>query len=81
MKMTHTEVVGKIDALVNGTGGKWDWDDFVAIRLSDPELDAIRQKCVAVREEYPPTNPGDYCSPAGLEIMRGIARDLRSSSV
>jgi hypothetical protein len=78
MKMTRTEVADKIDAFVNGKGGKWDWDDFVAIRLSDPELDAIRQKCVSVREEYPPTTPGDYCSPAGMEALRGILSELRA---
>jgi hypothetical protein len=30
--------------------------------------------------EFPPSNPGDYCSDAGMEKMRQIVQDLRARS-
>jgi len=80
MKRTRQEVAETIEAFVNGTGRQWDWDGFISIRLDDPDLEAIRQKCIAVRDEYPPSKPTDYCSEAGMEIMRGLAQSLGASS-
>jgi hypothetical protein len=56
MKMTREQVAKTIEDFVNGTSGKWDWDDFISIRLQDAELDAIRKKCVSVRDEFPPSD-------------------------
>ena len=81
MKMTRDEVAKTIENFVNGTGGTWDWDDFLSIRLQDAELDAIRKKCASVRDEFPPPS-GDrqYCSDAGTQVLREfgdrIARPL-----
>ena len=80
MKRTRQEVAETIEAFVNGTGRQWDWDGFISIRLDDPDLEAIRQKCIAVRDEYPPSKPTDYCSEAGMEVMRGLAQSLSASS-
>lgn len=55
-------------------------DDFISLRLSDPELEAVRQKCVAIRDEFPPSDPKAYCSEAGLAEMRQIVQDLRARS-
>jgi len=76
--MTREEIANTIEGFVNGTGSQWDWDDFTSIRLKDPELEAIREKCVSIRDEYPPSDPHAYCSEAGLEVMRSIVADLRS---
>ncbi len=78
MKMTRKEVAKTIEDFVNGTGGKWDWDDFVSIRLQDSELDAIRQKCVSVRDEFPPSDTRDYCSEAGMQVLRDLLATLRA---
>ena len=75
--MTREEIANTIEGFVNGTGSQWDWDDFTSIRLKDPELEAIREKCVSIRDEYPPSDPHTYCNEAGLEVMRGIVADLR----
>jgi hypothetical protein len=81
MKRTPEEVAKTIEGFVNGTGRQWDWDGFISIRLDDPELEAIRQRCIAIRDEFPPSDPRGYCSEAGLEVMRQILRDLRARSV
>jgi hypothetical protein len=80
MKRSPEEVASTIEGFANGTGNQWAWDDFTSIRITDPELEAIRQKVVALPVEFPPANPRDYCSEAGMEKMRQIARDLRSRS-
>jgi hypothetical protein len=80
MKRTREEVAKTIEEFINGTGRQWDWDGFTSIRLDDPELEAIRQKCVALPAEFPPTARGAYCSDAGLQVMRDLAKDLRSSA-
>jgi hypothetical protein len=77
MKRTPDEVANTIEGFVNGTGDQWAWDGFISLRLDDPELEAVRQKCVAIRDEFPPSDPRAYCSEAGLEAMRKIVRDLR----
>jgi hypothetical protein len=80
MKRTPEEVANTIDGFVNGTGNQWAWDGFISIRLDDPELEAIREKIVALPVEFPPSNPKDYCSAAGTEKMRQFVQDLRARS-
>ena len=81
MKRTPEEVANIIEGFVNGTGDQWAWDDFISIRLSDPGLEAVRQKCVAIRDEFPPSDPRAYCSEAGLAAMRELVQNLRAGSV
>jgi hypothetical protein len=78
MKRTTEEVASTIDGFVNGTGNQWTWDGFTSIRLDDPELEAVRQKVVALPVEFPPSNPRHYCSEAGMEKMRQIVQELRA---
>ena len=81
MKRTPEEVANTIEGFVSGTGDQWAWDDFISIRLSDPALEAVRQKCVAIRDEFPPSDPRAYCSDDGLAAMRQIVQELHAPSV
>ena len=36
------EVAGFIRDFIKGTGGEWDWDDFICVPIKAPELDSIR---------------------------------------
>lgn len=78
MKRTREQVAETIEAFVNGTGRQWDWDGFTSIRIDDPELEAIRKRCVAMPVEFPPSNTKDYCSEAGMQAMRELAAGLRA---
>ena len=81
MKRTPDEIANTIEGFVTGAAGsQWAWDGFTSIRLDDPELEKIRQQIVALPVEYPPSNPRDYCSEAGLEKLRQIAQELRTRS-
>jgi hypothetical protein len=78
MKRTREQVAETIEAFVNGAGRQWDWDGFTSIRIDDPELEAIRKRCVAMPTEFPPSAPKDYCSEAGMQVMRELAQGLRA---
>jgi hypothetical protein len=80
MKRTREQVADTIEAFVNGTGRQWDWDGFISIRLDDPELEAVRLRCVSLPVEFPPATRTDYCSAAGLQLMRELVKALRSRS-
>jgi hypothetical protein len=38
------EVAGFIRDFIEGTGGEWDWDDFICVPIKAPELDSIRRR-------------------------------------
>jgi hypothetical protein len=80
MKRTGEEVAGAIEAFLNGTGRQWDWDGFISIRLDDPELKAVRLRCVSLPVEFPPATRTGYCSAAGLQVMAELVQSLRSHS-
>jgi hypothetical protein len=81
MKRTREQVANSIEGFVTGTGNQWDWDGFTSIRIDDPELEKFRQRVIAVRDEFPPDKPGDYCSPAGMDAMRKMVDELRGAPV
>jgi hypothetical protein len=81
MKRTREEVANTIDGFINGTGRQWDWDGFTSIRIDDPELEEIRKKCVALPNEFPPSAAKEYCSPAGMQVMRDLLQGLHAKSV
>jgi hypothetical protein len=57
-KATREEVAKTIENFVNGSGGPWDWDDFISVRIANEELEAIRLECLRTQSEHPggPTN-------------------------
>jgi len=81
MKRTREEVADTIDGFINGTGRQWDWDGFTSIRIDNPELEAIRKKCVALPVEYPSSTVKEYCSEAGIQVMRNLIQELRTQPV
>ena len=78
MKRTREQVANTIEGFASAADNQWDWDGFISIRIDDPELEKIRQRCIAIRDEYPPEKVTDYCSPAGMEEMRKMAGELRA---
>ena len=79
-RRTPDEIASCIGAFVEGTGGKWDWDDFTSVAIEDPALDAIRLRCARLSEEFPPGQDRSYCGPEGVAVLRGIAIRLRSGA-
>ena len=64
---TPEDVAGFLRDFVDGTGGKWDWDEFECLPISDPRLDAIRRRAVKAG----PPNPD-------MEKLRSLASEALS---
>jgi hypothetical protein len=69
-----------IEAFLDGKSGQWDWDDFTSIKKKDAFLESVRRRCLAVHDEFPPQHAGAYCDDAGLEVLRGLVRELRAKA-
>jgi hypothetical protein len=78
--MTAEDVATTIEDFVEGRGDPWDWDDFVSFEIVDPRLDAIRERCNMLSDEFPAGERGGYCGPEGIAVMRELVRDLRERS-
>lgn len=67
-----------IERFIDGTIGRWEWDDFTSIRGKEPELEKLRQEIVLIADRFPRTTAREWCSEAGVVELRNIAARLRS---
>lgn len=56
IQRTPAEVAKYLRDFLHGTGGDWDWDDFVSIEIADPRLDDIRERAAALELPMPDTD-------------------------
>ena len=77
--MSRGEMADTIERFVDGICRAWEWDDFCSFEIIDPQLEAIRIRCVGLPQEFPTTQKGYYCSETGMEVLRGMAKELRRS--
>jgi len=77
IERSRAEIADTIERFLDGTCGMWDWDNFCCVPISDPQLDSIRARCIALPQDYPPVEKGHYCSEAGIEVLRQIIFELR----
>jgi hypothetical protein len=74
-------VISIIQCFLDGTAGKWDWDDFISVPIKDdPFLEEIRKRCAALPEEFPPDKSGQYCNEEGVKILKEYTRILQEKS-
>ena len=76
VKTSKREVAQLIRAVLDGSIGKWDWDDLTSIRQADPEMEAIRLRLIRIYDEYPAGKSGGYCNEAGAAELIRIADAL-----
>ena len=77
MKLIPKEAVQYLRDFLNGTGGLWDWDDFVSIPIADPRLEDIRRR--AARLDLPIAD--DETGPLKELLMEAEAiADVRATS-
>lgn len=77
---SRADVADSLEAFLDGTGRPHDWSRFLSTRLGDPGLDAVRERCRHLPEEFPPERPGEYCSDAGRQVLRSLVLELRQGS-
>jgi len=80
VELDKFEVAKILEDFLEGSGSAWAWDDFtLGMSFRDPTLEAIRRRCAALSEEFPPTSPGKYCGEEGLKVLRAYVSELRGS--
>ena len=72
---TPGEVADIIEQFLDGTGAASAFEDFCSVRISDPELEAIRRRCSQLHTEN--SRPGQYSRPANQDMMRTFVKALR----
>ena len=78
-KLSNLDVAQVLEDFIEGTGGRWDWDDFLSVaELSNHRLEQIRHHCNRLSDEFPPAKRGYYCNEQGIEVMRRYVAELRS---
>ena len=80
-ELTAEDVADIIERFLDGTSrDRWEWDDFISVPLTDPVLEAVRQRCGQVRDDFPPPTGIGYCGPEGEELLRKLAEGLRNGN-
>jgi len=64
---------------LDGTGGAYDWDDFISLPLGYPGLEALQQFCNELSETHPPERAGGFCSEEGLRELRALLENLENN--
>jgi len=77
-KMSKVDVARCIQDFLDGTGGPWDWDEFICVPLRDPALEAVRRQCASLPGRFPPTESGWYCSEEGMLELNRLLAALRT---
>ena len=73
-KMDYAEsrkyTIETIRNFLDGTGAKWDWDDFISLPLGYPDLEERQRFCNQLSATHPPAKKGWYCSEEGFRVLR-----------
>ena len=77
---TEQEIASLIDGFASGTGEKWDWDYFISTKFESERVTWAQKECLKVEQEFPRMRLTDWCNEEGLERLREIASQLRTSA-
>ena len=89
-RKTHTKptyeeqrayVVKTLRDFLDGTGGKWDWDDFISIPTGYPELEAVQKFCLTISDDYPPTKGAGWCNAEGIRELKCKLDELEGNDL
>jgi hypothetical protein len=74
------QIRAELQKILDGSD-PWAFDDFTSVGpLKDPRMEAIRQRCAGLPEEFPPETKGQNFSPRGTEIVRGFINELENKA-
>ncbi len=75
--MTKLEFAQLLESFIDGTCGRWDWDDFISITQKDAEIEKWRQELNLFDEKYPRRVETEFCNSEGRDEMLRIAKLCR----
>ena len=73
---TKDDVAAAIENVLSGEYHD-EWDLFLAWPIRDPYLESIRQRCIAISEEYSGTEKGKDIATGGSSQLRLILDELK----
>ena len=76
---TLKQIANTIEEFLNGTGGIYDWHDFVTHHsYKDPNLEKIRTDCADIAKKFPPEpgNEKSWCSELGKNELLRISEQV-----
>lgn len=50
-KTSKNDAISIIENFLNNSEGPYDWDDFLTFPIEDPEVEALRLKCINIKWE------------------------------
>ena len=80
-RYTCVQAAEVIETFCYGGGGDYDWDDFVSRDIRDEYLETVRQRCLQVRDDYPPPDGRGWCSKDGVDVLLSYAEECRRHGV
>ena len=80
IRRTRAEVAQILTNLVRGTGGQWDWEDFMSNPIEDDRLEEIRERCTHLDDDFPPDPQHKFTGAKGYEVIRRFIDELTAQS-
>lgn len=80
MSQEMREAINVIRDFLNGTGGEWDWGDFLSPPSPDPDVRRLQGLCMELPYDFPPEERTAYCSKGGIDRLRKILTQLEEGS-
>jgi hypothetical protein len=74
------DAIKSIREFLDGTGGEWDWDDFISVPTGFKDLDELRGFCSGLHYSHPSTKRNEYCNEEGFELLRKKLKDLEDKN-
>ncbi len=82
-KMDYAEsrkyAIETIRNFLDGTGGDYDWDDFISLPLGYLDLEELQRFCNELSESHRPGAQGGYCSEEGFRVLRSRLDNLEAN--
>jgi hypothetical protein len=77
-KLGRLEVAQILEDFLEGTGGPWEWDDFISVgEVADERLKQIQRHVNLLSQQFPPEKSGEYCNEQGRDVIRRYIAELR----
>jgi hypothetical protein len=77
--LTREEVAATIERFLDGGDDPYEWDDFTSGPITDPELRALRDRCVKIGRDFRARHSHEWCSDEGRTALRALAQEIRKA--
>jgi hypothetical protein len=78
--MNRKDMSETISNFVKGTGGPYDWDDFISIVSKSEFVNRVKFFCNGAQLMFPSLSANIYCSEEGVKKLSELAKLLLNES-